>query len=390
MKVAVVAPTYIPAQRANTVQVMKMAQALCLLGHTLRLAVPGKDYDTSPPSWEELAHQYGLEHEFSVEWLPTSPQFRRYDYGLRAVRWARDWGAEVLYTRLPQAAALASLLGVPTILEVHDYPQGTMGPILFRIFLRGSGARRLVVITRALALELSRGLGAPGSPPFALIAPDGVDMVRYAQVPSPEAARQRIGNFLPEQRLQKDQFVAGYTGNLYQGRGVSMLLDIAARLPGIYFLIVGGEPQDVNRLRNEVKSRGLENIILTGFVSNADLPDYQAACDVLLMPYQKRVAASSGGNIAPYLSPMKLFEYLACGRAILSSDLTVLQEVLNPENAVLLPPDEKNAWVDALQGLRADPQRRATLGAQARRDAGVYTWKARAERIIAGLDEDHA
>jgi glycosyltransferase involved in cell wall biosynthesis len=390
MKVAVVAPTYIPAQRANTIQVMKMAQALSMLGHNLRLAVPGVDDDTASPSWQELAHQYGLEHEFPVEWLPARPQFRRYDYGMRAVRWARAWRAEVLYTRLPQAAALASLLGMPTILELHDYPQGRMGPILFRIFLKGSGARRLVVITRALALELNHELGAPGAPPFVLIAPDGVDMARYAQVPSSEAARQRIAKLFPEHLLQEEQFVAGYTGNLYQGRGVGLLLDIAAYLPGIKFLIVGGEPQDVNRLRNEVKSRGLENIILTGFVPNADLPDYQAACDVLLMPYQKRVAASSGGNIAPYLSPMKLFEYLACGRAILSSDLPVLQEVLNQENAVLLPPEEKMAWVDALQGLRADPQRCATLGTQARREAGIYTWEGRAERIIAELDEDHA
>jgi glycosyltransferase involved in cell wall biosynthesis len=265
-----------------------------------------------------------------------------------------------------------------------------MGPILFRAFLKGSGARRLVVITRSLALELSRGFGAPGEPPFTIVAPDGVDMARYAQVPSTEVARQRIAEHLPEQALQQNQFVAGYTGNLYEGRGVGLLLDIATRLPEIYFLIVGGEPQDVKRLRNDVKSRGLENIILTGFVPNADLPDYQAACDVLLMPYQTRVAASSGGNIAPYLSPMKLFEYLACGRPILSSDLPVLQEVLNQENAVLLPPHEEDAWVEALQGLRADPKRAAKLAAQARRDAGLYTWGSRAEFIFTGLEKGHA
>lgn len=371
-------------------QVMKMAQALGLSGHSIRLAVPGIDDASELPSWDELAHQYGLEYGFPVEWLPARSQFRRYDYGLHAVRWARSWGADVLYTRLPQAAALASLLGMPAICEVHDYPQGRMGPLLFRAFLKGRGARRLVVITRPLALELSRGFGAPDSPPFTIIAPDGVDLARYAQIPSPDVARQRLAGFLPEQVLQEDQFIAGYTGNLYEGRGISLLLDIAVCLPEVLFLIAGGEPQDVDRLQNDVKSRGLENIILTGFVPNAALPSYQAACNTLLMPYQTRVAASSGGNIAPYLSPMKLFEYLACERPILSSDLPVLREVLNQENAILLPPHDVYAWVEALQSLRADPERAAKLAIQARRDAGLYTWSSRAELILADLEDSHA
>lgn len=390
MKIALVAPTHIPARRANTMQVMKMAQAFSQLGHTIRLAIPGKDDVSAQPTWDELARQYGLQAEFPVEWLPARSQFRRYDYGIHAVRWGRGWGAEVFYTRLPQAAALASLSGMATVYEVHDYPHGSMGPVLFRAFLKGSGARRLVVITRSLSLELSRGLGAPGSPPFTIIAPDGVDMARYAQLPSPEIARQRIARQLPEDAVQEDRYMAGYTGNLYAGRGVGLLLDIAAGLPEVYFLIAGGEAQDVKRLRNDVKSRGLENIILTGFVPNADLPDYQAACNALMMPYQKRVAASSGGDIAPYLSPMKLFEYLACGRPILSSDLPVLREVLNPENAILLPPDEGIAWIEALRGLRADPEQVSRLGEQARRDASLYTWEARAERVIAGVEKSHA
>jgi glycosyltransferase involved in cell wall biosynthesis len=130
---------------------------------------------------------------------------------------------------------------------------------------------------------------------------------------------------------------------------------------------------------------GLHNLILTGFVPNAELPIYQAACEVLLMPYQTQVAASSGGDIGRYLSPMKLFEYLACGRAILASDLSVLQEILNPQNAVILPRDDLDAWVEALITLRDDIPRRMALGAQARQDAEMYTWEKRASRILDGF-----
>jgi glycosyltransferase involved in cell wall biosynthesis len=168
------------------------------------------------------------------------------------------------------------------------------------------------------------------------------------------------------------------------------MIELAARHPEMTFLLAGGEPADVARYQSQAESRRLENVILTGFIANSDLPLYQAACDVLLMPYQAQVAASSGGDIAAFLSPMKLFEYLASGRAILSSDLPVLREVLNPANAVLLDPEDINSWSAALRTLQDDPLHRESLGQQARRDASAYTWEARARAILAGLEASHA
>jgi glycosyltransferase involved in cell wall biosynthesis len=386
MRIAVVAPSEIPARRANTVQVMKMAQAMAALGHDVRLVAPAsKDaLLVKSADWDSLAYHYGLQTRFQVEWLPVRPCFRRYDLGLAAVNWARDWGASLLYTRLPQAAAIASLRGMATILEVHDMPQGKAGPLLFRIFLRGRGARRLVVITRSLLKDLRDRLAAPEDETFTLVAPDGVDLSRYTNLPGIQEARQ----LLPErvrQQLSVERMVAGYTGHLYRGRGVELMLEVACRLPEIVFLLVGGEPNDVQNLEVQVRQKGLSNVILAGFVPNAELPVYQAACNFLLMPYQQHVAASSGGDIASYLSPMKLFEYMACGRPILSSNLPVLQEVLQPEFAILLPPQDANAWVAALRGLAGDDKRRAELGQLAQLNAAQYSWEERAKRVLKGI-----
>jgi glycosyltransferase involved in cell wall biosynthesis len=397
MKIALVAPTSIPARRANTLQVMKMAQALMILGHQVRVVSPRpqdgaegagarEENGRLGRSLEALARLYGLSRRVPVEWLPASARLRRYDYGWRAFNWARRWGAELVYTRLPQTAALASLAGMPAILEVHDLPQGVMGPVLFRAFLKGSGARRLVVITHRLALDLNRAFSAPlprepEEGALTLLAPDGVDMDRYQDLPDVCRARRELTIF----DQPGPDFIAGYTGHLYQGRGVRLILDIASRLTEMGFLLVGGEPQDVRRLSQAVRSRNLSNVYLTGFVPNAEVPLYQAACDVLLMPYQQRVAASSGGDIARYLSPMKLFEYLAAGRAILSSDLPVLREALSPEFAILLPPGEPEAWVKALKTMRADPALGNSLGRRARDEARRYTWESRAARILEGL-----
>jgi glycosyltransferase involved in cell wall biosynthesis len=393
MNIAVIAPTHIPARRANTVQVMKMAQALVSLGHDVRLATPGPKpglgRDSEPEStWEYLARHYGLCHRFPVDWLSRDPRLRGYDFSLRAVRWARSWKAELIYTRLPQAAAVSSQIGLRTIFEVHDLPQGNMSPFLLRVFIRGKGARRLVVITQALAADLKLKLGAPIMASLAIVASDGVDLERYANLPSPEQARDQLvleGRISNEKDNSSERFIAGYSGHLYIGRGTAFLLELAARLPEVTFLIVGGEPSDVFDLQKRAQNRGLENVILTGFVPNADLPRYQAACDVLLMPYQQRVAASSGGDISRYLSPMKLFEYMASNRAIISSDLPVLQEVLNEENAILLPGDDIEAWTKAIKELQASPETRQRLAHKARQDVNLYTWENRAARILEGI-----
>lgn len=393
MKVAVIAPTSIPSRSANTLQVMKMSQAIAGLGHEVRLAIPveGGELENENYGWDYLANHYGLSTQFQMEWMPANTRLRKYDYAWHAVRWARTWEAGIIYTRLPQAAAIASQRGLNTILEIHDFPQGNTGPLLFRTFLKGNGAMRLIVITSPLAADLRDKFGSAIAPPFVLMQPDGVDLERYTGLPEPAESRRRlvagnggIGRKLGN-KFQIDRFTAGYTGHLYPGRGISILLEMAKQLPQVNFLIVGGEPRDVARINEAAGENNLENTFLTGFIPNAELPTYQSACEVLLMPYQDRVSASSGGNIAKYLSPMKLFEYMACGRAIIASDLPVFKDVLSAENAILLPPDEASSWIAALQNLIENPTKRNDLADRAKQTAGEYTWEQRASKILPNI-----
>jgi glycosyltransferase involved in cell wall biosynthesis len=380
MKVLIVAPTYLPSRRANTIQVMKMAQAFVLLGHDVLVSVPNPK-DERSTNWEILAHHYGLIHKFDVNWIKVRSGFRGYDYGVQAVRSYRRNNADILYTRLPQAATLASLFKIPSILEIHDLPGGVSGPILFRLFLRGKGARRVVLITKSLREAISQEITSLPGYPFTIVEPDGVDLRRYESIPEPEDARNslREANLL---ELPRNRFTVGYTGHFYPGRGVELILDMASHLPDVSFVLAGGDPMAVTSIQNKINRRELRNVYLPGFVPNRELPRYQAACDVLLMPYQHRVEASSGGDISQYLSPMKLFEYMACGRVILSSHLPVLKEILNNKNAILLPPADVHAWVKVINEIRNDPDRGKFLAKQARMDSVQYSWESRAERIF--------
>jgi glycosyltransferase involved in cell wall biosynthesis len=352
-------------------QVMKMADALTALGHEVRVfAIDGGEQVT----WDELSKHYGLRGSFKVTLVKAHSIFRRYDYAIAAVRESKSWNADFVYTRVPQAATWAARRGMPTIFELHDMPSGRMGPRLLRQFLVSPGARRVVVNTQYLADQVRRAyLGAEEK---LVLAPNGVDLERYTDLPDAITARRKLG--------LREGFTVGYTGHLYEGRGIPFMLQIANQLKDMRFLCVGGRPQDV--AGREQQARGLDNVNFSGFVSNRELPLFQAACDVFVIPYNHQVASSSGGDIGAFTNPLKMFEYLATGRPILASDLPILREVLNERNAIMLPVGEAEAWLAALRDLQADPQKAAELARNGRATAEGFTWEKRAQRVLRGLD----
>lgn len=236
----------------------------------------------------------------------------------------------------------------------------------------------MLVITRALRTALDDAYGALLPDGDVILAPNGVEAERFADLPAPQQARRSAG--LPEATTVL------CAGHLYAGRGADLFLRLAGELPKAQFVWVGGTPGDVEQWRVRASAQGLENANFTGFIPNQQLPLYLAAADVLLMPYEHTIAISSGGgNSALISSPMKMFEYLATGRAIMASDLPVFREVLSDSNAVLVPAEDAAAWSESLRTLLRDDARRSKLAAQARADSLRYTWVARASHALEGF-----
>ena len=138
--------------------------------------------------------------------------------------------------------------------------------------------------------------------------------------------------------------------------------------------------------RGRLKAAGLSNVTLTGFVENSRLPLYQAAADILVMPYGASVAASSGQDIAEVINPMKMFEYMAARRPIISADLPVIREVLDENRAVFCPPGDVREWRRAIVDLAKDAERQRQLAQNARLEVEKYTWIQRARRALQGLE----
>lgn len=372
MNILAISASQVPSSAANSLQAMKAIHALAQTGHRVTLILPA---NTRPQPWETLASMYGLQTPFEIEYLPAAS---RRLFILAALRRAHALRPDLLYTWPLQAAALGQLLGMPVILEMHDLPGGRVGPLWYRYFRDTKGKKRLVLITKALREALAQRFGAFGPASEVLIAPNGVDIQRFDSLPAPALARAQLG--WPEAPTVM------CAGHLYTGRGVDLFFGLAQALGEAHFVWVGGNPQAVNQAREQVQTLGLKNLTFTGFLPNAQLPLCLAAAEVLTMPYGREIGISSGaGHSAQVSSPMKMFEYLAAGRAILSSDLPVFHEALNPQNAVFCPPEDLPAWTQALSALLKDPARRAALGTQAAQDARAYDWKARAQRILSAF-----
>lgn len=372
MKIVAISGSQIPSNVANSLQTMKAVHALAQLGHEVTLIVPFSEHNSSEEKWLDLATYYGLQDEFQVEYMPSAS---RRLFFLSAVHRAKNLKPDLIYVWPLPSAVLGLMNGLPVVLEMHDLPSGRIGPLWFRYFRDFKGKKRMTVITKALEDALAERFGSYLRSADVVLAPNGVEPERFENLPNPVAARLALN--LPE----APTIVC--TGHLYPGRGVELFIKLAEAFQskGIRFLWAGGKPADIEKWQE--KTKDLPNLTFCGFVPNTLLPMYQAAGDVLLMPYSREISVSSGmGHSAMVSSPMKMFEYLATGRAILASDLPVFHEVLNENNAVFCPPENLPAWETALQALLDDPTHRAELAKQARDDAQKYSWKERARRIL--------
>ena len=209
------------------------------------------------------------------------------------------------------------------------------------------------------------------------IAPNGTETERYADLPAPEKARKELG--------LKDGFTVGYSGHFYPGRGMELLTEIARLLPEVNFLWMGGRQEDILPWQENLAEQSIHNVTITGFIPNSRLPLYQAAADVLVMPYGKKISGSSGGDISRVINPMKMFDYLAAGRPIIASEMPVFHEILTNETAIFCEPGNGQDWAKAIQDLQDHPEKRAQMGASAKASAEKYTWKNRARITLEKL-----
>lgn len=275
---------------------------------------------------------------------------------------------------LISAYVLAKIFNQNVIFEIHDAVwKNAKSLYLFKSLVKSKHCKFLISITSSLANDAKNVINE-GKP--ILVLPDGVSEKNLHYSLTKSICREDLG-------LTSDEYTIIYAGHLYEGRGINLIITLAQRLPLFRFIVLGGNENDVSFYRH--KTENIENIQFLGFKSQEVLLKYLIAADALVMPYENkvRVAGNNDSNTSKYASPLKMFEYMATGRPIVSSTLPVLSEILRDQhNALMVPYDDVEGWVKALQLLKDNPELGDKIAKQAKEDVKQYTWEKRAEKII--------
>jgi glycosyltransferase involved in cell wall biosynthesis len=371
-------PGNLPSQVAHTAQIAKMSQALAQQLDRFELVTSGDWSLYRAGADAEFRQWYSLRQPVVVTRLPVHRRcalpfpegYRNWNYYKAATLYAYWKTPDLIYTRTGTIARYLLSIGVPIMWEWHEPLEDSYQDIVQSPYFLG-----LVTIAPHLAESyVERGM----DPQRICIAPSATDLDSFLPHQSQAAARQRL-NFPAQAPLIL------YTGHLQDYKGIPTLLAVAERLPQYQFVLVGGWPADVERVQARVQAQQLANVQLVGHVSQAELPTYLYAADVLLLP------TSQTWNLAPTTSPLKLFDYMAVQRPIVASALPTIALVLKEgHNGLLAQPDEPESFARAIATLIDQPHLAQALAAQAYRDVQAYTWDRRAQQILAFAAERRA
>jgi len=205
-----------------------------------------------------------------------------------------------------------------------------------------------------------------------LVSPMAVDANRFSPEVSGTAVREGFG--------LGEGFVVGWIGSFRGFHGLESVVESFGRVvtadPAARLLLVG-EGSERNALEAHVRALGLSaSVVFTGAVANPDIPEHIAAMDVAL------VSARPGDDF--HYSPLKLREYLACGRAVVAPNLgEIPTTVSDGTSALLYDVGDSDDLAAKLEVLRGDPAFRSRVAAAGRELAvATSTWDLRLRDLL--------
>jgi glycosyltransferase involved in cell wall biosynthesis len=304
-----------------------------------------------------------------AELVYNLPAYRRLASACREVR------PDLIYERYNlfylAGTWLAKRTGIPLFVEVNSplaLEREKHGGLKLRGLARASEHfvwRRADMVLAVTEVLRGHVLAAGATPGRVRVVPNGVVLERFSATPA--AARG-----VP---------VLGFVGFVRDWHGLDAVIGGMAEHPDppVVFVVVGEGPARPG-LEALAASLGIaDRVRFTGLVPHADVPATVQEFDIALQP-----------RVVEYASPLKIFDYMAAGRAIVAPDQPNIREILAHERtALLFDPARPGAMWNAVARLLADPALRSRLGAAARAEleARDFTWRGNAARIVRWAEE---
>ncbi len=379
MKIIYISGGNIPSKFAHSIQVMKMAQGFADLGHDVELLVPTSfRIYMRKKSVEDIYAFYGVEPIFKITYIPTLSPFvlikrswGRFSSNVFSALFSEIRKPDLVYCREYVAPYVTSKLGIPTMAETHSVKldRGLMRWLLMAT--RQEAFKKLIILSENV-IEKYTAKGVPREKIIALES--GVDLKRFNSLLTKEKHREMLG-------LPVEKRIIVYCGSLYPDKGIEHILLSAKNLPDALFLLVGGRKQELILWKEYAKSHEIENAQFIGFIENNKVPFYLKAADALIMPYKtdQEIKVMDINTT----SPLKLFEYMASRRPIVSTDVPAISRVLTHNtNGLLAEPNNIEELTYYTRVLLEDEGLSKRLAENAYRKVQNYDWKKRCEKIL--------
>jgi len=297
---------------------------------------------------------------------------------LRLARAVREHQPDCLYERYnlfqPAGVWIKRLYGLPYLLEINApifAERAHYDGISLKWLARWS--ERYAWRNADVALPVTQVLGAmlqqAGVPAERItVIPNGINTERFSANPDSAVAKRALG--------LEGHLVLGFTGFVRDWHGMDKIIDFIAQDGAqmqCHLLVVGDGPVR-NALEQQAQRLGVaDRVTFTGVVQRDAVAGYVAAFDIALQP-----------AVVAYASPLKIFEYLALGRAIIAPNQANIREILQHEvNALLFDPADEAGLIKAIQRLMQDPALRERLARKAGESIAEQglTWHANAQRV---------
>ncbi len=324
-----------------------------------------------------------LQHELRFPYLALFDSYRMADAGSKNLQ-----GINVIHERfnlLAIGGAWASRkLGIPFVLEINaDLLEQRKFKGMQEKGLRHRYARwatqfcfntaaKIICISTDLKNHLSSTWNIEESK--LTVLPCAADVEAFRPNHSSESVRRGLG--------LTNEPVVMWVGGFYPWHDLDLLLEsftqVLQRCPNARLILVG-DGQTRSSIESKVSKNGLRQaVIMTGSIPHSDVPEILSIADVAVVP-SAPVTASRGGTG----TPLKLFEYMAAGKAIVATRVNQASEViLDGQTGLLVESGDVNGFTEAMLTLLYDPQERARLGQNARELAlKQYSWEQYTKRL---------
>ena len=376
MKIHYISPSIFPSKSANSIHVINQCDGLCKNGFEVIL------YGLSSKIFikqSEIKDFYGIKNKliklkYFYPLIPFAENIQITILFILNIYSVKN--SDLIISRnLYASFLLSNIFRLRSIYETHQVERGLRG-ILQKRTLNSPLIKTIVISNILKKILISKyKLRIKNCIVLHDAAPEDINPIIAEK-------RKTFISDLLKINFQKYEFTCGYFGQLNNGRGIEIIISLAKLLPKYCFLVFGGEEKEVEELRN---NNDLSNLKYMGYYKNHKSRKIMSCLDALLMPYQQNVYVGKRGlDTSKWMSPMKMFEYLASGVPILSSNLTVLKEILIDDfNCLLINPKDVKEWKNKLILLHNNPELGSRLSTNAfLQYKNKHTWRKRAEEII--------